>query len=157
MSEQLTHDTISISKTIKATVEQVFAAWEDPNARTIWGPPSDDEAIEFVENDFRVGGIDVHLCGQKDDLRFQVETRYYEINSPNLLIFTECVKSENAPLSTSLITVAIAGNGSLTELSVTIQIASLVGSDMIKGTRSGWQIAISNLAAHLETSTRETQ
>ncbi|WP_445357186.1 SRPBCC family protein [Microbulbifer sp. ANSA002] len=150
MSQQLSHDTISISKTIKAPAEQVFSAWENPKARSIWGAPSKDEAVEFIENDFRVGGLDVHRCGQKNDLQFRVETHYYDISKPHLLLFTERVYTDDSLLSASLITVAISQNKRATELQVTIQITSLVGLGMIDGTRNGWQCALSNLAAYLE-------
>ena len=72
----------------------MFLAWEDPKARLQWGPPSDDEALEFLENDFRVGGLDVHLCGKRGDLRFRVETRYYEVERPHRLLFTERVSMD---------------------------------------------------------------
>ena len=150
MSEPLIHDTIAISRTINASVKRVFSAWEDPKARSQWGPPSDDEALEFLENDFRVGGLDVHRCGQKGDLRFRVETRYYGINRPHRLLFTERVSTDGTLLSASLISVAIDGNEGVTELEVTIQIASLVGSDMIDGTRGGWVTAIDQLGKLVE-------
>ncbi len=67
-------ETIATNRTIKASLEQVFKAWAGSEARTVWGPTSDDEAIELVENDFRMDGKDVHLCGQTGDLRFHVET-----------------------------------------------------------------------------------
>ncbi|MFA0813127.1 SRPBCC family protein [Microbulbifer epialgicus] len=157
MSQQLSHGTISISKTIKVPAEKVFSAWVDPKARSIWGPPSEDEAIEFLKDDFRVGGVDVHRCGQKNDLRFRVETHYYQINRPHRLLFTERVSTDDSLLSASVITVAISENKSVTELEVTIQIASLVGSGMIDGTHNGWQSALSNLAAHLEATNAEIE
>lgn len=157
MNGSLFHDTFTISWTIHAPAEKLFAALDDPTARNKWGPPSDDEAIALLENDFHVEGLDVRRCGQKSDLRFPVEARYYEISRPHRLSFTERVSTDDRPLSTSLITVAIADNGSMTELDITIQIASLVGWAMIDGTRTGWQIAASKLATHLETSTREIQ
>ncbi|WP_444941717.1 SRPBCC domain-containing protein [Microbulbifer sp. ZKSA004] len=150
MSQDFSHDTISISRRIKAPREWVFSAWEDPQARSIWGPPSEDESIEFLENDFREGGLDVHLCGQKSDLRFRVETHYYEIRRPQRLLFTERVTMDSSSLSVSLVSVEIRKIGSVTELEVTIQIASLAGLGMIDGTRNGWQRALSNLTAYLE-------
>ena len=125
MSEVLLHETIVISRTIKASAKAVFSAWEDPQARSIWGPPSSDEALEFLESDFRIGGCDVHHCGQKGDLRFRVETRYYCISNPQRLIFTERVTTDEKLLSTSLVSVSFDGDGDTTKLDVTIQIASL--------------------------------
>ncbi len=145
----LVHQTIAISRMVDAPTDAVFAAWEDPQARSQWGPPSDDEALAFVETDFRVGGTDVHLCGPKGDLRFRVETRYYDIERPARLVFTERLSTGDALLSASLVSVAIGGNGRSTKLDLTVQIASAVGRDMIVGTRTGWEAALSNLAKSL--------
>ncbi len=146
----LTHDTITIERTINASAQQVFNAWADPTARSQWGPPSDDEAIEFLENDFRVGGKDVSLCGQKGDLRFQVDTVYHDIQEPLRLLFTERVSTDDNLLCVSLITVQFTETGKATELYLTIQVASLVGEDMIAGNRGGWEAALTNLADYLK-------
>jgi len=155
MSQQLSHDTISINKTIEAPIEHVFSAWADPKARSIWGAPSEDEAIEFLENNFRVGGRDIHRCGQKSNLRFIVETRYYEISRPSRLLFTERVAADDELLSLSTISVEIDDCGNLVELNVTVQIVSLVGSDMIEGTRKGWEKAIAQFGTFVESLERE--
>lgn len=56
MSPSLAHDTISIRRPIHASPDSVFQAWQDPVARSTWGPPPDDEVVEFIANDFRVVG-----------------------------------------------------------------------------------------------------
>ncbi|QUS54679.1 SRPBCC family protein [Pseudovibrio brasiliensis] len=155
MGQTVEHDTIIIREKLEASAEEVFAAWEDPKARMVWGVPSDDEAIAFLENDFRVGGLDVHQCGQKGDLRFRVETRYQDIRRPDLLLFTERVSTGDMLLSASLITVVLKELGSATELGVTVQVTSMVGADMIEATRGGWQASLARLAGYLERSLRE--
>ncbi|BBM03524.1 SRPBCC family protein [Microbulbifer sp. GL-2] len=155
MNLQILHDTISINKTIKAPVEHVFSAWADPKARSIWGAPSEDVTIEFLESNFRVGGVDVHRCGRKSNLRFLVETRYYDISRPNRLLFTERVETDDEQLSLSTVTVEIEDFGKLVELNVTVQIVSLVGSEMIEGTRKGWEKAIAQLGEFVESPERE--
>lgn len=126
-------------------------AWADPEARTIWGAPSKDEAIEFVENDFRVDGKDVHLCGQKGDLRFRVDTFYHDIQKPLRLLFTERVSTGESTFCVSLITVDFAEAKEGTKLNLTIQVASLVGEEMIAGNRGGWHAALDNLEDYLAT------
>jgi uncharacterized protein YndB with AHSA1/START domain len=145
----LIHDTINIEKTINASTQQVFTAWTDPAARSAWGPPSDDEAIEFLESDFRVGGRDVSLCGQKGDLRFRVETVYHDIQQPLRLLFTERVSTADNLLCVSLITAEFVEAGDATKLELTVQVASLVGETMIKGNRGGWEAALNNLGGYL--------
>jgi uncharacterized protein YndB with AHSA1/START domain len=149
MNPSVAHETITISRTIKASLEQVFKAWAEPDARAIWGPPSDDEAIEFVESDFRVGEKDVHVCGQKGDLRFRVETHYHDIQEPRRLLFTERVSTGDTTLCAALITVDFAEAGEGTKLDLTVQVTSLVGEEMIAGNRGGWNAALSNLDSYL--------
>ena len=149
---QVAHETITTSRPLKASPEQVFQAWADPAARTMWGPSSKDDALEFVEVDFRVGGKDIHICGPKGDLRFRVETSYHEIHEPTRLLFTEHVSAGGTTLCASLVTVDLAEAGAGTKLDVTIQVASLVGEPMLEGNRSGWQAALENLRRHLEES-----
>ncbi len=146
------HGTIAICRTTKASLEQVFNAWADPEARTIWGPPSSDEAVKFVENDFSVGGKDVHYCGQKGDLRFRVETLYHDIQNPRRLLFSERVSTDESILCASLITVDLADVNEGTKLYLTIQVASLVGEEMIAGNRGGWNGALDNLEEYFASS-----
>ena len=145
------HETIETSRTIAASLEQVFRAWADPEARTIWGAPSKDEAVEFVENDFRVNGKDVHLCGQKGDLRFRVDTFYHDIQKPRRLLFTERVSTGGSILCASLITIDFAEVKEGTKLHLIVQVASLVGEEMIAGNRDGWRSALDNLEDYLAT------
>ncbi len=145
----LIHDSITIERTINASAQQVFNAWADPIARSKWGPPSDDEAIEFLETDFRVGGKDVHLCGQKGDLHFRVDTIYYDIQEPSCLLFTERVSRGDHLLCVSLITAQFSESGAATKIDLTVQVASFVGENMIVGTRGGWKSALDNLGKYL--------
>lgn len=149
MTPSSAHETITISRTIKASLERVFKAWAEPDARVIWGPPSEDEAIEFVECDFRIGGRDVHVCGQQGELRFRVETLYHDIQVPLRLLFTERVSTDDATLCASLITVEFAEAGNATKLELTVQVASLVGKEMITGNSGGWNAALNNLDSYL--------
>lgn len=150
MMPNATHETIRISRRINASPEQVFSAWADPVARAQWGPPSDDEAIEFLEHDFRVSGKDVSLCGQKGDLRFRVDTVYHDIREPLRLLFTERVSTDDNLLCMSLITAEFSTVGEATKLGLTVQVASLVGEDMIAGNRGGWEAALANLADYVK-------
>lgn len=149
MKQNAIHEKITIKRTIKASLEQVFAAWADPDARAVWGPQSDGEGMEFSETDFRVGGKDVHRCGQKGDLCFLVKTIYHDIQQPSHLLFTERVSTDDSLLCVSLITAEFSEAGEATNLELTVQVASLVGEDMIAGNRGGWEAALNNLGAYL--------
>lgn len=145
MMNAAVHDTIKITREIAGSPDLVFAAWADPGARAVWGPPSKEEAMAFLETDFRVGGRDVHVCGMKDDLRFRVETFYHDIQNASRLLFTERVSAGNAVLGASLITVELSQAGQATRLDLTVQVVSLVGGDLVAGNRNGWNAALANL------------
>ncbi len=149
MTNPVSHDTITIKRTLKAPIENVFAAWANPEARALWGRPSDDEGFKHLETDFRVGGTDIGLCGPKDDLRYRVETKYHDIRSPHTILSTETISTEGSLLSISLISVHFAETGNQVDLTLTIQISSLVGEQMIEGNKAGWPAALDNLARYL--------
>ena len=139
-----------MSRKIRASIRQVFAAFEDPEARSKWGPPSDDETLEFIETDFREGGRDVHMCGPVGNLQFRVETHYCEIERPDLLLMTERVTVGDRHLSTSLVSVSLEEAGNATQLDLTVQIASSAGPDFVAATRGWWTAALSNLESMLD-------
>lgn len=145
----LIHEQIAIAVAINASAQRVFDAWADPAARSVWGPPSGDEAIEFLATDFRIGGRDVSRCGQRGDLRFRVESEYHDIRAPLRVLFTERVSTDGTLLCVSLVTAQFSAIGAATRLDLTAQVASLVGEDMITGNRGGWESALSNLKAYL--------
>ncbi len=62
---------------------------------------------------------------------------------------TERVSSGEDTLCASLITVNLAEANEGTKLDLTIQVASLVGEEMITGNRGGWSAALDNLQEYL--------
>lgn len=141
----IVHETIALEHNFRFTPVKVFEAWADPVARTKWGPPSDGESIEFLETDFRVRGRDISRCGPKGNLRFQVETHYYDIVPNSRIVFSETVSENGTPLSVSLMTMTLGPTSEGSCLSLVIQIASLVGGGMVAGNRDGWNDALRNL------------
>jgi uncharacterized protein YndB with AHSA1/START domain len=73
------HATLVFEREIPAPVEEVFAAFADPVARSEWGAPSDTAVVIYDEADFREGGQDRFRCGSKADPNIHGTTRYLEI------------------------------------------------------------------------------
>ena len=154
MNQSVIFDTFTITRIYQAAVEKVYAAWSDPKARAIWGAPSDEEAIEYLEADFRVGGKDVSLCGLKGDMGFRIDAWYQHIEEPHRIVFTEHFykrdsSSAETLLGISLITVELTPTDIGAEMSLTAQMSSMVGSEMISGSKSGWSSVANNLGAYL--------
>jgi uncharacterized protein YndB with AHSA1/START domain len=147
--ESAAHETIVLKRTYNASPTRVFAAFEDIEARTIWGAPNDGMSIVFERTDFRVGGVDSSRSGEKNNPQILVEVRYLDIVRNKRIVYSETIERAGKRLSASLVTVDIVGKGSSTDLTVTIQLASFDGADMAGGNKVGYAATLENLAHYL--------
>jgi len=148
MSDMLQHATIKLQHSYSAPLELVFSEFADPSARARWSAPSDDELL-YDEADFQIGGKDVFRCGPKGDLKFRGETHYLEIVLNIRVVSSETVALDGRWLAVALTTLDFEPTKDGTLLTVTIQVVSFVGPDMIHSYESGNQSALNNLALHL--------
>lgn len=143
------HETFVLERRYDAEPGRVFAALADPEARRRWAVPSPDQAIEYEQADFRVGGCDVSRCGPVGDLRYRVEARYLDIVPDRRIVFSETIASGEVRFSVSLISVELAAAAAGTHLLLTDQIASLDGANMAPGCKAGLGAALDNLDRYL--------
>lgn len=148
MSKELHHATINLKRAFSMSAEHIFSEFADPQARAKWSAPSND-ALIYDESDFREGGRDVFRCGPADDLRFQGTTTYHVIVPNKCVISTETLVQGKSRLAVALNTLEFVPTEKGSNLEVTIQIASFVGPEMIKGYESGNRSALEGLARHL--------
>lgn len=148
MNNKLRHTTIKLEHSYSASLERVFSEFADPVARARWSAPSDD-ALIYDEADFRVGGKDVFRCGPKGDPKFRGETRYLDIVPNARVVSSETVDIDGQHLAVALTTLDFEPTGDGTMLTVTVQIVSFVGPDMIHAYESGNKSALKNLSLHL--------
>ncbi len=148
MSDKLQHATIKLQHSYSAPLELVFSEFADPAARARWSAPSNDELL-YDEADFQIGGKDVFRCGPKGDLKFRGETHYLEIVLNIRVVSSETVALDGRWLAVALTTLDFEPTKDGTLLTVTIQVVSFVGPDMIHSYESGNQSALNNLALHL--------
>jgi uncharacterized protein YndB with AHSA1/START domain len=146
--DKLQHATIKLEHSYSAPPERVFSEFADPVARARWSAPSDD-ALVYDEADFRVGGKDVFRCGPNGDPKFRGETRYLHIAPNARVVSSETVDLEGQHLAIALSTLDFEPTEDGTKLTVTVQIVSFIGPDMIHSYESGNKSALKNLAAHL--------
>ncbi len=148
MSNKLHHATIKLQDSYPAPPERVFSEFTDPVARARWSAPSQD-ALIYDEADFRLGGKDVFRCGPKADPKFRGETRYLNIVTNAHVVSSETLDVEGQRLAVALTTLDFESTEAGTNLTVTIQIVSFVGPDIIHGYESGNKSALKNLSLHL--------
>jgi uncharacterized protein YndB with AHSA1/START domain len=142
------HATITLEHLYAAPLERVFSEFADPVARARWSAPSKDVLI-YDEADFRIGGKDVFRCGPEGDPKFRGETRYLNIVPNALVVSSETLDMDGQRLAVALSTLDFSRTDEGTNLTVTVQIVSFVGPDMIHGYESGNRSALKNLADHL--------
>jgi uncharacterized protein YndB with AHSA1/START domain len=147
-STQTHHATLVFERTVPATVSQVFAAYADIDARVRWGAPSDRSVLIYDAADFSVGGIDRFRCGSKDDPKYHGTTWYHDIVPDSRIVSTERIEANGQSLCVSLTTVEFLPAGAETRLKTTVQIASFVGVEMVKGNEVGHNASLDNLVRY---------
>ncbi len=148
MNDKLQHAPITLQHSYSAPLELVFSEFADPVARARWSAPSKDELI-YDEADFQIGGKDVFRCGPKGDPKFRGETRYLDIVPNASVVSSETVDAGGQRLAVALTTLYFEPTEDGTNLTVTIQMVSFVGPDVIRGYESGNKSALKNLSLHL--------
>jgi uncharacterized protein YndB with AHSA1/START domain len=142
------HATLIFERTIPAPIEQVFAAFADPVARSGWGAPSDTAVVIYDETDFREGGQDRFRCGSRADPNIHGTTRYLDIVTHRRVVSSETIDMDGKRLCASLTTLEFAADGETTRLTNTTQLASFIGDDMVRGHESGTNASLDNLVQH---------
>ena len=148
MNNKPQHATIKLEHWYSAPPERVFSEFADPVSRARWSAPSNDELI-YDEADFRVGGKDAFRCGPKGDLRFFGETHYLHIVPNERVVSSETVDVDSQRLAVALTTFDFEPRDGGTNLTVTVQVVSFGGPDMIHGYESGNKSALKNLSQYL--------
>jgi uncharacterized protein YndB with AHSA1/START domain len=147
-NDKLQHATITLQHSYSAPPERVFSEFANPVARASWSAPSKDELI-YEQADFQIGGKDVFRCGPKGDLKFRGETRYLDIVPNARVVSSETVDVDGQRLAVALTTLDFEPTEHGTNVTVTVQLVSFVGPDMIHSYESGNKSALKNLSGHL--------
>ncbi|SIO05700.1 SRPBCC domain-containing protein [Vannielia litorea] len=142
----LTFDTLTLTRSIAAPPARLFPLMTEPAYRAEWGAPTENTRLDIVEADIRPGGRELSRCGPKDNPEFEVTTDFHHLDAPALLVFTETIRIDGAPLSCGLCSIEITPEGTGSHLTVTAQLSSLIGDEMAAGYTQGWTAALANLA-----------
>lgn len=142
----ITHATIVMERTYKASPTRVFAAWAEKEARERWQAPDETIRIKYEESDFRQGGRDMARCIEQDGTEFLATLHYLDIRGDERIVFTEAVAQGAANVSSAMISVEFYPVADGTRQLVTMQIAAFDNSGMEKGYEHGWGMALDNIA-----------
>jgi uncharacterized protein YndB with AHSA1/START domain len=144
-SQDLKHATLVFERICAAPVERVFAAFANPEERTSWGTPSETAAFIYDKVDFREGGVDVFRCGDKSDPQYRGVTTYYDIVPNQRIISSEVVETQGKKLLITMATTTFEPEGTGTKVTVTAQLTSLAGEDVLNGATFGHNASLDNL------------
>lgn len=143
----VTHETLVFEREIPAPIVDVFSAYADARARAAWSAPSNDTIIYDCE-EFLEGHQDHFRCGPKTSPNIHGTTHYLEILQNKRIVSSEALAMDGMKLAVSLITTEFVDLGTATRLKCTVQIASFVGQDMVRGYEDGNNGALNGLVRH---------
>lgn len=144
------HATLIFERAIPATVGRVFAAYTNLTERLQWGAPSEGTALIYDRTNFAEGGEDVFRCGPKSNPNIEGTTRYLDIVANRRIVSSETIAMDGHRLCASLSTLELHSDGEKTMLKTTIQLASFVGEDMVRGHENGTNASLDNLVRHFQ-------
>ncbi|MDA9207619.1 SRPBCC domain-containing protein [Octadecabacter sp.] len=139
-------DTFTFDRALPLPPAKLWGLLTDAKMREIWSAPGD-AVLDVVTADTRLGGVDRHRCGPEDAPEFEVETRWYNLDTPQAATFTEVIEAGGMRLGASLVTYALSETATGSNLSVTVAVTSFVGPEMIAEFKGGWTGAIEKLVA----------
>jgi uncharacterized protein YndB with AHSA1/START domain len=141
-------DRLVVRRIIRATCEEVFAAWSDPESISQWMCPGSVKSAE-AQLDVRVGGK-FRIVMKDGEREFDHTGEYRVVQRPSKLVFTWVSKgTDNQP---TMVTVEMRALGDSCELTLTHE--KLATSDARNRHEKGWSDIVNKLGAHLE---REVQ
>ncbi|MDA7428565.1 SRPBCC domain-containing protein [Primorskyibacter aestuariivivens] len=144
--------TLRLSRAIKAAPDTVYTALIDPAARSAWGPPGDGHVVRIEGQPAPSPGIrEVSRCGPADNPYVTVLTDWVLMEPATRLVYAETLMAEGAALGSSLACCDLTASDIGTNLTVTVQIMSFIGDEMLSEFEGGWTHAFENLARYAET------
>lgn len=148
-AENHTHENkLVVSRMIRATCEEVFAAWTDPQSMAEWMCPGPVQTAE-AHLDVRVGGkFQINMKDSTSDCLHTGEYRL--IQPPHKLVFTWIsINTGNQP---TLVTVDLKEVGQHCQLTLTHE--QFINPEALRPHQQGWTSIVDKLSARLERQTK---
>lgn len=138
MSENTT--VITVSANIQAPIENIWAAWNEPQHVTQWNSASPDWHTPTAENDLRVGGSFKYRMEAKDgSFGFDFEGVYDEVKPNELINYT---MSDGRRVSTSFHT-----SDNATKVTTNFDAEN---ENPVEMQQAGWQAILDNFKKYAE-------
>ncbi len=136
-------DMLVVRRVIRASREEVFAAWIDPESMRDWMCPGD-IVIAEARLDPRVGGA-FRIVMKSPTYEVDHTGEYLVVDPPSKLVFTwTSARTEHQP---TLVTVELFERGDGCELVLTHE--RFPNTDAVRSHRAGWGKIIERLAGRL--------
>ncbi|MGB6150803.1 MAG: SRPBCC domain-containing protein [Pricia sp.] len=139
--------TLSITKTLKAPLEKVWAAWTDPEHVAAWWAPKD-TPVTIVKHDFKVGGQWRYTMEMPDGNTFVSDGTYADI-VPNTKLVTS---ADFRPMTVGVVLqVSLEENGKNTQLDFNVLHPTVAYCKQQEGMGfyKGWDAAFNRLEGYL--------
>ncbi len=141
----MTTDTFTFDRSFPLSADRMFTLMTASEYREIWGAPDDNQTLEMLSSDFTIGGVERHRCGPKDNPEFEVTTRWYNIDAPATVTYTEQIEAGGMTLGMGLVTYTLADTDTGCDAAITVAVVSFVGPEMIAEFRAGWDGGLAKL------------
>ena len=150
------HDSFTLTRTIAACRDHVWAVWSDPALKRQWFVDHDGPEWKtlYYENDFRVGGRErgawIMTGNGPGAGEHANETTYLDIDDTTRIVYAYTMAMNGRVHSASLTTITLADHNGGTRLTYTEQMAQLGESDGMGGRIEGWEWLLTVMEKTLE-------
>jgi uncharacterized protein YndB with AHSA1/START domain len=141
--------TLTFARQVSAPVAVLWQAWTAPAARAVWGAPTPEVTVAFLEADTRVGGREVSLCKVAGRPDIRVEGGWLDLRPARRSVGYEVISCEGVTQSAALVTADFAEADAGSRVVVTVQLSSLA-RDMEADYGRGFGAGLDNLAGVAE-------
>ena len=141
--------TISLSKDYASPVDQVFAAWSQPEAQLAWGDPGEGWAMRFDQFRFAVGEVDICRFGPVGEPDYVNENRYLQITPESRIVYATTLSHDGLMTFAGTVAVAFERTVKGTRLTLVEQGLYFDGRDAVSGHRAGWEGMLTALGRYL--------